>query len=71
MDFMLGALASCGAVLISNPFDVLKTRMQLQGELKSRGHYAVIYKNIFHAFYAVCKVSFLYFLINFNFNFII
>lgn len=56
MDFVIGAAAACGACLFSNPMDVLKTRMQLQGELKSRGHYAVIYKNIIHAGYAVAKV---------------
>lgn len=55
MDFFLGALASCGAVLVSNPMDVLKTRMQLEGELKERGRYTVIYRNIFHAAYMVGK----------------
>lgn len=56
MEFAIGAVAACGACLISNPMDVLKTRMQLQGELRARGHYAVVYKNIFHAAYAVSKV---------------
>ncbi|XP_068227267.1 solute carrier family 25 member 35-like isoform X2 [Palaemon carinicauda] len=53
MDFLLGAAAACGAVIVSNPMDVLKTRMQLQGELKERGRYSIIYKNIFHAAFAV------------------
>lgn len=55
MEFVIGATAACGAVLVSNPMDVLKTRMQLQGELKARGHYTVIYKNVVHAAYAVVK----------------
>jgi len=33
--FSLGAMASCGAVTLSNPAEVIKTRMQLQGELQS------------------------------------
>ncbi|RXG72024.1 Solute carrier family 25 member 35 [Armadillidium vulgare] len=57
MEFVVGATAACGAVIISNPFDVLKTRMQLQGELKARGQYVIVYRNIFHAFYAVTKVD--------------
>lgn len=57
MEFAIGATAACGACLISNPMDLLKTRMQLQGELRAKGHYTVIYKNIFHAAFAVAKVS--------------
>ncbi|XP_045621186.1 solute carrier family 25 member 35 [Procambarus clarkii] len=57
MDFVIGAVAACGACFVSNPMDVLKTRMQLQGELKARGHYTVIYKNILHAGIAVAKAD--------------
>ena len=57
MEFLIGATASCGAVLISNPFDVVKTRMQLQGELKAKGHYTKVYRNIFHAAVSICKVG--------------
>ncbi|XP_071551975.1 solute carrier family 25 member 35-like isoform X2 [Panulirus ornatus] len=57
MEFVIGAAAACGACLFSNPMDVLKTRMQLQGELRARGHYAIIYKNIIHAGYAVAKAD--------------
>ncbi|KAK8745523.1 hypothetical protein OTU49_000241 [Cherax quadricarinatus] len=55
MEFAIGAVAACGACFFSNPMDVLKTRMQLQGELKARGHYTLIYKNIIHAGIAVAK----------------
>ncbi|KAJ3644136.1 hypothetical protein Zmor_026808 [Zophobas morio] len=55
MDFIIGGLAAMGASVFSNPFDVLKTRMQLQGELKARGHHAIHYKNTFHAAYVVAK----------------
>ena len=41
-----GALASCGATLFSNPFEVCKIRLQLQGELQRAGHYTVHYHGL-------------------------
>lgn len=55
MDFVIGGVAAAGACLFSNPFDVLKTRMQLQGELRARGKHAVYYKNVVHAGVMVFK----------------
>lgn len=55
MDFICGGLAASGACIFSNPFDVLKTRMQLQGELQAKGQHAIYYKNVFHAGYVVAK----------------
>ncbi|XP_075213980.1 solute carrier family 25 member 35-like [Lycorma delicatula] len=57
MEFITGALAAVGAGCITNPIDVVKVRFQLQGELKSKGHYAVHYKNFFHAFYVIAKTD--------------
>lgn len=51
----MGACASVGAGLFSNPLDVLKTKAQLQGELRARGQYSVHYKNMFHAAYMITK----------------
>lgn len=31
--FIAGGLAACGAVTFTNPIELVKTRMQLQGEL--------------------------------------
>ncbi|CAM6001561.1 unnamed protein product, partial [Sphagnum balticum] len=36
MEFTLGGLATMSAALFTNPIEVVKTRMQLQGELMSR-----------------------------------
>lgn len=55
VEFLLAGIAACGAGFFSNPLEVVKTRMQLQGELKARGQYAVHYRNVFHAFYTVAK----------------
>lgn len=49
MDFLIGGLSASAASVFSNPIDVLKTRMQLQGELRKRGQHAVHYRNVFHA----------------------
>ncbi|KAM6907478.1 solute carrier family 25 member 35 [Xenentodon cancila] len=57
MDFVLSGMAACGACLFTNPLEVVKTRMQLQGELRSRGSYQVYYRNVFHAFYTIGKVD--------------
>ncbi|XP_073943390.1 uncharacterized protein [Choristoneura fumiferana] len=55
MDFVVGGIAGVGAAIFSNPFDVIKTRMQLQGELSARNQHAVHYKNIPHAMYTIVK----------------
>lgn len=55
MDFMLGGLSAVIANVFTNPLDVVKIRMQLQGELQARGRYTVHYRNVFHACYAVVR----------------
>jgi len=54
-ECVTGGVAACGATIFSNPLEVVKTRMQLQGELQSRGTYAVHYRNVFHAFYNIAQ----------------
>lgn len=55
MEFLIGGTAAVAAGFFTNPLEVLKTRMQLQGELQAKGSHAVHYKNIIHAGYIVVK----------------
>jgi solute carrier family 25 protein 34/35 len=55
MDFAIAGAAAVGACFFTNPLEVLKTRMQLQGELRSKGEHAIHYRNVVHAAYVVAK----------------
>lgn len=55
MEFVIGGAAACCAGIFTNPLEVVKTRLQLQGELQSRGVYTKHYKNAFQAFYIIAK----------------
>ncbi|KAK0179195.1 hypothetical protein PV327_008009 [Microctonus hyperodae] len=55
VEFFLAATAAVGAGIFTNPIDVIKIRLQLQGELEARGAYKTIYKNTFHAGYVIAK----------------
>lgn len=58
MDFVLGGTAACMAGFFSNPFDVIKTRQQLQGELikKSQINYAP-YSSVWHSVRSIIKAE--------------
>ncbi|PSC68368.1 mitochondrial carrier [Micractinium conductrix] len=45
-SFLAGCCASCGAVAVTNPIDVIRTRLELQGEL-ARGS-AQVYRGALH-----------------------
>ncbi|XP_071509466.1 solute carrier family 25 member 35-like [Diadema antillarum] len=53
VEFVLGGLAASCAVVFTNPLEVVKTRFQLQGELRALGTYHRHYRNVFHAFYII------------------
>nr|VWP01507.1 Dynamin-A [Ganoderma boninense] len=46
--FVYGGPAGCTAVTFSNPAEVAKTRLQLQGELMRSGSGERVYKNVFN-----------------------
>lgn len=54
-ELCLGGLGAMCACFFTNPLEMIKSRIQLQGELQARGQYKVHYKNVFQAFYAVAK----------------
>lgn len=53
LEFFAGGAAAACATFFTNPFDVVKTRFQLQGELMMRGQYIPTYRNIPHAVYLI------------------
>lgn len=55
--FIAGGLAACGAVTFSNPIELVKTRMQLQGELSKKSATHVIYKNPLQALVVIGKTE--------------
>ncbi|KAK6536463.1 Mitochondrial oxaloacetate carrier protein [Arthrobotrys megalospora] len=55
--FIAGGLAACGAVTVTNPFEVVKTRLQLQGELASRTQVKKVYTGIFQALHLIYKTE--------------
>lgn len=57
VDFLQGGLASCGAVVISNPLEVVKIRLQLQGELARQGQYVKHYDGVLSAFKVVARTE--------------
>jgi len=57
VEFLTGGLAASVACFFTNPLEVAKTRMQLQGELVARGQHAVHYRNVVHAFFTIGRVD--------------
>ncbi|KAG7693350.1 hypothetical protein KL930_004046 [Ogataea haglerorum] len=53
--FIAGGLAACGAVTMTNPIELVKTRMQLEGELSSATNTPRVYKNPFQALGLIYK----------------
>lgn len=53
--FLDGAAASAAATVISNPFDVVRARMQVQGAMQTEGAYEVLYRNVPQAMLRVAR----------------
>ncbi|XP_011549563.3 solute carrier family 25 member 35 isoform X1 [Plutella xylostella] len=56
-DLTMGGTSAMFATLFTNPIEVVKTRLQLQGELRSKGQTTVFYKNVPHGLYMVFKTE--------------
>eukprot|EP01084_Bolivina_argentea_P115051 204687_1 len=52
VEFLLGGVSTSCACLFSNPFEVIKTRMQVQGE---QGATVRAFRNSFDALYVICR----------------
>lgn len=55
MEFVLGGIAASCAGIFTNPLEVLKTRMQFEGELKAKGTHPIYYRNIVNATLVIAK----------------
>ncbi|KAG8037508.1 hypothetical protein G9C98_005718 [Cotesia typhae] len=55
VEYLIGATAAMGAGLFTNPIDVIKVRLQMQGELLRQGTYKPLYKSTFHAAYVIAS----------------
>ncbi|XP_054518875.1 solute carrier family 25 member 34 isoform X4 [Pan troglodytes] len=57
VDLVLGASACCLACVFTNPLEVVKTRLQLQGELQARGTYPRPYHGFIASVAAVARAD--------------
>ncbi|EDS27096.1 mitochondrial oxaloacetate transport protein [Culex quinquefasciatus] len=55
VDFLLGGIAATGATLFTNPLEVIKTRMQLQGEMAAKGTYEKPYKSVLEGLVTILR----------------
>lgn len=53
--FMAGGIAACGAVTATHPFETVKIRMQLQGELQDKTHQSRVYRGPFHGITVIIR----------------
>ncbi|XP_013195450.1 solute carrier family 25 member 35 [Amyelois transitella] len=56
-DMAMGGLSAMFATVFTNPIEVVKTRLQLQGEMKGKGHHSVFYKSVPHGLYVIAKTE--------------
>lgn len=57
MDFLIGGTAAMCAGFFSNPFDVIKTRQQLQGELQKKTVEKLVYSSQWQAIKAIIRAE--------------
>lgn len=54
-SFIAGGIAACGAVTASHPFETIKIRLQLQGELQAKEVAVKKYRGVLHGVSVVAK----------------
>ncbi|KAG8530439.1 uncharacterized protein KY384_004941 [Bacidia gigantensis] len=53
--FIAGGIAACGAVTVTHPFETVKIRLQLQGELQSKKDAPRLYRGVLHGVSVIFK----------------
>ncbi|KAL9101375.1 MAG: hypothetical protein Q9163_003356 [Psora crenata] len=53
--FVAGGIAACGAVTVTHPFETVKIRLQLQGELQSKQEAPRLYRGVLHGVSVILK----------------
>ncbi len=56
-EFLCGGGASALAVVFTNPADTVKTRLQVQGELRAKGAGPRPYGGVVDAFYSIARTE--------------
>ncbi|CAG9784012.1 unnamed protein product [Diatraea saccharalis] len=56
-DMAMGGVSAMFATLFTNPLEVVKTRLQLQGEMKSKGKHAVFYRSVPHGLFVIARTE--------------
>ncbi|CAD6584254.1 MAG: Mitochondrial oxaloacetate carrier protein [Alectoria sarmentosa] len=54
-SFIAGGIAACGAVTATHPFETIKIRLQLQGELQAKTDAPRLYRGVFHGVSVILK----------------
>lgn len=57
MEVVAGGLAASISCIFTNPMEVVKNRLQLQGELKARGEYVTMYRNPVQGLYTMARTD--------------
>eukprot|EP00088_Acartia_fossae_P002960 TRINITY_DN11230_c0_g1_i1.p1 TRINITY_DN11230_c0_g1~~TRINITY_DN11230_c0_g1_i1.p1 ORF type:complete len:299 (-),score=15.17 TRINITY_DN11230_c0_g1_i1:124-1020(-) len=57
MEVIAGGLSAAGACFFTNPMEVVKNRLQLQGELKAKGHFTKHYRGPLHGLFIMARTD--------------
>ena len=55
MEVVAGGVSAAAACVFTNPMEVVKNRLQVQGELRARGHYTRTYRGPLHGLIVMVK----------------